>query len=179
VARRAEHTAVPAPLAPLGTGRKIAPVAGRGRVRGRGGGRERGLGRGNVGPNRLGGRSHAARLRDGGGSRLDSTADNASEHSHKCRGSAILGTRCRNVSKIRRWPVPWASNYVERARGVANGGQASSNANILASDSRSEPTAFCPRLLNSRHVRAILWPSWRWRARRRIDTGHPGPPHGL
>jgi len=29
-----------------------------------------------------------------------------------------------------------------------------------------------------RHVRAIPWPSGRWRARRRIDTGHAGPPHG-
>jgi len=27
-------------------------------------------------------------------------------------------------------------------------------------------------------VRAIPWPSGRWRARRRIDTGHAGPPHG-
>jgi len=32
---------------------------------------------------------------------------------------------------------------------------------------------------NSRHVRGIPWPSGRWRARRRIDTGHAGPPHGL
>ena len=31
---------------------------------------------------------------------------------------------------------------------------------------------------NSRHVRAIPWPSGRWRARRRIDTGHGGRPHG-
>ena len=30
---------------------------------------------------------------------------------------------------------------------------------------------------NSRHVRAIPWPSWRWRARRRIDTGHAGQLH--
>jgi len=27
-------------------------------------------------------------------------------------------------------------------------------------------------------VRAIPWPSGRWRAWRRIDTGHAGPPHG-
>jgi len=78
VARRAEHTAVPAPLAPLGTGREIAPVAGRGRGRGRGGGRERGRGRGDAGPNRLGGRSHAIRRGGGGGSRLESAADSAS-----------------------------------------------------------------------------------------------------
>jgi len=30
---------------------------------------------------------------------------------------------------------------------------------------------------NSRHVRAIPWPSGRWRARRRIDTGHAGRLH--
>ena len=30
---------------------------------------------------------------------------------------------------------------------------------------------------NSRHVRAIPWPSGRWRARRRIDTGHAGRSH--
>jgi len=29
----------------------------------------------------------------------------------------------------------------------------------------------------SRHVRAIPWPSGRWRARRRIDTGHAGELH--
>jgi len=46
------------------------------------------------------------------------------EHSHQCRANAILGTRCRNVSPIRRWPVLGAGNNVERARGVANGGQA-------------------------------------------------------
>ena len=34
------------------------------------------------------------------------------------------------------------------------------------------------QLYYSRHVRAIPWPSGRWRARRRIDTGHAGPPHG-
>jgi len=78
VARRSEHTAVPAPLAPLGTGREIAPVAGRGRGRGRGGGRERGRGRGDAGPNRLGRRSHAIRRGGGGGSRLESAADSAS-----------------------------------------------------------------------------------------------------
>jgi len=78
VARRAEKTAVPAPLAPLGTGREIAPVAGRGRGRDRGGGRERGRGRGNAGPNRLGGRSHAIRRGGRGGSRLESAADSAS-----------------------------------------------------------------------------------------------------
>ena len=32
---------------------------------------------------------------------------------------------------------------------------------------------------NSSHVRAIPWPSGRWRARRRIDTGHAGRLHGL
>jgi len=32
-------------------------------------------------------------------------------------------------------------------------------------------------LSNSRHVRAIPWPSGRWRARRRIDTGHAGRLH--
>jgi len=32
---------------------------------------------------------------------------------------------------------------------------------------------------NSRHVRAIPWPSGRWRARRRIDTGHAGRLHSL
>jgi len=78
VARRAEHTAAPAPLAPLGTGREITPVAGRGRARGRGGGREKGRGRGDAGPNRIGGRSHAVRRGDGGGSRLESAADSAS-----------------------------------------------------------------------------------------------------
>jgi len=31
---------------------------------------------------------------------------------------------------------------------------------------------------NSRHVRAIPWPSGRWRARRRIDNGHAGRLHG-
>ena len=31
---------------------------------------------------------------------------------------------------------------------------------------------------NSRHVRAIPWPSGRWRARRRIDTVHAGRLHG-
>jgi len=31
---------------------------------------------------------------------------------------------------------------------------------------------------NSRHVRAIPWPSGRWRARRRIDTGYAGRLHG-
>jgi len=31
---------------------------------------------------------------------------------------------------------------------------------------------------DSRHVRAIPWPSGRWRARRRIDTGHAGRLHG-
>jgi len=30
----------------------------------------------------------------------------------------------------------------------------------------------------SRHVRAISWPSGRWRARRRIDTGYTGRLHG-
>ena len=30
---------------------------------------------------------------------------------------------------------------------------------------------------SSRHVRAIPWPSGRWRARRRIDTGHAGRLH--
>ena len=30
---------------------------------------------------------------------------------------------------------------------------------------------------NSRHVRAIPWPSGRWRAWRRIDTGHAGRLH--
>jgi len=41
-------------------------------------------------------------------------------------------------------------------------------------------TQFKPRLQetrNSRHVRAIPWPSGRWRARRRIDTGHAGRLH--
>ena len=47
------------------------------------------------------------------------------EHSHLCWANAILGTRCRNVSQIRRWPVLGVGNNVERARGVANGGQAS------------------------------------------------------
>ena len=78
VARRADHTAVQAPLAPLGTGREIVPVEGRGRGRGCGGGRERGRGRGNAGPNRLGRRSHAIRRGGGGGSRLESAADSAS-----------------------------------------------------------------------------------------------------
>jgi len=31
---------------------------------------------------------------------------------------------------------------------------------------------------NSRHVRATPWPSGRWRARRRVDTGHAGWLHG-
>jgi len=47
------------------------------------------------------------------------------EHSHQCQANAILGTRCRNESQIRRWPVLGVGNNVERARGVANGGQAS------------------------------------------------------
>jgi len=34
------------------------------------------------------------------------------------------------------------------------------------------------RTTNSRHVRAIPWPSGRWRARRRIDTGHAGRLYG-
>jgi len=34
-----------------------------------------------------------------------------------------------------------------------------------------------PRFKHSRHVRAIPWPSGRWRARRRIDTGHAGRHH--
>jgi len=33
--------------------------------------------------------------------------------------------------------------------------------------------------MDSRHVRAIPWPSGRWRARRRIDTGHAGRLYGL
>jgi len=66
------------PLAPLGTGHEIAPVAGRGRGRGGGGGRERGRGRGDAGLNRLGGRSHAIRRGGGGGSGLESAADSAS-----------------------------------------------------------------------------------------------------
>jgi len=33
------------------------------------------------------------------------------------------------------------------------------------------------RIQNSRHVRAIPWPSGRWRAWRRIDTGHAGRLH--
>jgi len=37
------------------------------------------------------------------------------EHLHQCRVNAILGTRCRNVSQIRRWPVLGAGNNVERA----------------------------------------------------------------
>jgi len=32
-------------------------------------------------------------------------------------------------------------------------------------------------VLNSRHVRAIPWPSGRWCTRRRIDTGHAGRLH--
>jgi len=32
-------------------------------------------------------------------------------------------------------------------------------------------------LTNARHVRAIPWPPGRWRAWRRIDTGHAGPLH--
>jgi len=32
-------------------------------------------------------------------------------------------------------------------------------------------------VIDSRHVRAIPWPSGRWRARRRIDTGHAGRLH--
>jgi len=34
-------------------------------------------------------------------------------------------------------------------------------------------------LYDSRHMRAIPWPSGRWRAQRRIDTGHAGRLHGL
>jgi len=34
------------------------------------------------------------------------------------------------------------------------------------------------RSCNSRHVRAIPWPSGRWRSRRRIDTGHAGRLYG-
>jgi len=33
------------------------------------------------------------------------------------------------------------------------------------------------RLESSMHVRAIPWPSERWRARRRLDTGHAGQLH--
>jgi len=33
------------------------------------------------------------------------------------------------------------------------------------------------QVTDSRHVRAIPWPSGRWRARRRIDTGHAGRLH--
>jgi len=37
--------------------------------------------------------------------------------------------------------------------------------------------SFSPRAANSRHVRAIPWPSGLWRARQRIDTGHAGRLH--
>jgi len=40
------------------------------------------------------------------------------------------------------------------------------------------PTTTMPAVLDSRHVRAIPWPSGRWRARRRIDTGHAGRLYG-
>jgi len=38
-------------------------------------------------------------------------------------------------------------------------------------------TRIIPRSCDSRHVRAIPWPSGRWRAWRRIDTGHAGRLH--
>jgi len=57
--------------------------------------------------------------------RLNALQDQAQEHSHHYRANAILGTRCRNMSQIRRWPVLGVGNNVERARGVANGDQAS------------------------------------------------------
>jgi len=68
VARRAYPTALQAPLAPLGTGRGVAPAAGRGRVRGRDGRRERGCGSGDAGSDGVGGRSDVVLLWDGGGS---------------------------------------------------------------------------------------------------------------
>ena len=44
---------------------------------------------------------------------------------------------------------------------------------FISKHSHSTVTACC----NSRHVRAIPWPSGQWRARRRIDTGHAGRLH--
>jgi len=50
---------------------------------------------------------------------------------------------------------------------------------------RRNPCLFTARVcvylfarIKSRHVRAIPWPSERWRAGRRIDTGHAGRLHG-
>ena len=40
-----------------------------------------------------------------------------------------------------------------------------------------QPSATLRAGINSRHVRAIPWPSGRWRARRRIDSGHAGRLH--
>jgi len=42
----------------------------------------------------------------------------------------------------------------------------------------SRPIFLCKRFSYSRHVRAIPWPSGRWRARRRINTVHAGRLHG-
>jgi len=53
--------------------------------------------------------------------------------------------------------------------------QEPSACNYISKHSHSTVTACC----NSRHVRAIPWPSGRWRARRRIGTGHAGRLHSL
>jgi len=59
--------------------------------------------------------------------RVRVTVDEAKEleHSNQGRAISILGTLCRKGSQIRHWPVLGAGNNVERASGVANGGQAS------------------------------------------------------
>jgi len=49
--------------------------------------------------------------------------------------------------------------------------------NIFGYDNRIPIRIYILR--NSRHVRAIPWPSGRWRARRRIDTGHAGRLYSL
>jgi len=61
--------------------------------------------------------------------------------------------------------------------------QQPSACNVISKHSHSTVTACCNLLWkllgsdHSRHVRAIPWPSRRWRARRRIDTGHAGRLH--
>jgi len=128
-------------LAPLGTGHEMAPVAGRGRVRGRGGGRERGHGWDDAGPNRLGGRSHAVRRGDGGGSRLESAADSASAAGgghHSSRGLSGSG----RVSACGATPTPRNRQPAvrpTRSYGPAPGGdrtQSASEVIAIISDGR-------------------------------------------
>jgi len=96
------------------------------------------------------------------------------EHLYRCAKTPFSSVILPSLSP-NRWHLAIAI-ALSQTRGTNQKFPIRMDAKIVRTRPERQPHAELVRF-NSRHVRAIPWPSGRWRARRRIDTGHAGRLH--